>query len=378
MNFRNFIFAFCLLLFASSAFAQDSDPTLSQTPVFRAGTNLVLVPALVRTGKGELVFTLTADDFKLTDNGVEQKLSLEQDTDSQPLALVIVIQTGGAGARRLDTYRNLQPNLEAVVGAVDHKVAVVTFDSAPQLAVPFTANMDEVAGAIGGLPPGDSGGAILDGLGFAVDLLRKQPPNYRRAILLISETHDHGSQATLEDALRAIDDTNTTIYSVNFSTTRADAKHEADQFNSDLTPAPTHGCMSKDQSNGSEDHPVLGPGDKAPNRATQTYDCLALLAPPLAAAKIAFIAALEGFHRNVPETLAQLTGGEYFKFENQRGLQKSLVTISNHVPNRYVLSFSPQSPATGLHAIEVRLRDHPGLTVSARKSYWADAPASPQ
>lgn len=41
-------------------------------PVFRAGTTLVLVPALVRTKAGEPVFTLTADNFLLTDDDVPQ------------------------------------------------------------------------------------------------------------------------------------------------------------------------------------------------------------------------------------------------------------------------------------------------------------------
>ena len=52
---------------------------------------------------GKPVFTLTANDFTVTDNGVEQKISLEDDTDSQPLALVVALETGSGGARQLDT-----------------------------------------------------------------------------------------------------------------------------------------------------------------------------------------------------------------------------------------------------------------------------------
>jgi hypothetical protein len=73
--------------------------------------------------------------------------------------------------------------------------------------------------------------------GRAVDLLRKQSTSYRRAIICLGETLDHGSQGKHEDALRAIDDT--TTYSLGFSTTEADMKHDADEFNSDLTTAPT-------------------------------------------------------------------------------------------------------------------------------------------
>jgi hypothetical protein len=53
---------------------------------------------MVRTRSGNLVFTLTADDFVLTDNGVPQRITLDQDNGGAPLALVVVIEVGGAGA----------------------------------------------------------------------------------------------------------------------------------------------------------------------------------------------------------------------------------------------------------------------------------------
>jgi hypothetical protein len=107
----------------------------------------------------------------------------------------------------------------------------------------------------------------------------------------------------------------------------------------------------------------------------QAFDCLGQLLPPLALAKMAAIAMVGSLQRNVPETVAQLTGGEYFKFENNRSLVRSLLTISNHVPNRYVLSFQPQSPHPGFHAVELKLKDHPGLRLTARRGYWADSDA---
>ena len=154
-------------------------------------------------------------------------------------------------------------------------------------------------------------------------------------------------------------------------------QHDADEFNSDLTPAPTHGCLAKDQSNGSDTHPVEVPDGKGNNRAMQTFNCLTLLAPPLFAAKMATMAALDAIHRNVPESVARLTGGEYFKFENRRSLERGLITLSNQIPNGYALSFSPQADSPGLHAIDVRLKDRTGLHVDARRSYWADNSKAP-
>jgi len=355
------------------ALAQTSPPPASPTPVVRTRTNLVLVPALVRSKTGELVFSLTAKDFSITDDGIEQKVELEEDTDSEPLALVVAVETGGGGARQLDKYRRLATMIEAVLGDVPRRIAVVGFDSEPKLLQDFTSDLDAAGRTIHGLSPGNGGGAILDGLGFSVDLLRKQPPEYRRAILLLSETIDRGSRMKLDEALRAISDTNTAIYSLAFSSTKSDVGHYASEelptaWNGHglSNPNPQHpgGCMAKD--------PNADP-NASQNRLSQTYDCLGQLAPPLAALKMAVIAARDGMRRNAPETVAHLTGGEYFPFSSTRDLENSLFTISNHVPNRYVLSFQPQSPHPGMHVIELRLKEHRNLIVTARRNYWADS-----
>jgi len=307
------------------------------------------------------VFTLSARDFTITDDGVEEKVALEENTDDEPLALVIALETGGGGARQLDKYIHLATTIEAVVGGVPHKVAVVGFDSTPTLLQDFTADLDVVDGAIRGLTPGNGGAAILDGLGFSIDLLRKQPPQYRRAILLLSETIDHGSHMKLDEAVREISDTNTAIYSLGFSSSKSEIEGEASKLNNS-EPGPPGGCMSKDPN-----------ADADTNRAAQTWECLSEIAPPLRAAKMAVLLTMNQLRRNVSESVAQLTGGEYFRFGNIRSLEKSLLTIANHVPNRYVLSFQPQSPHPGLHSIELRLKQRHNLVVTARRSYWAES-----
>jgi VWFA-related protein len=293
--------------------------------------------------------------------------------------------------------------LESIVGNVPHKVAVVTFDSKPALLQDFTPDIDDAADAIHTLMPGcsrehhldncaspnavhdlslgDNGAAILDAIGFSIDLLRNQPPKYRRAILLISETLDRGSHLEFEDALRAISDTNTVIYSIGFSTGKSEAAHYAyrelptqssEPKGSRLSlanhhPNPPNGCMGND--------PNPDPDDTN-NKVIQAYDCLTQLLPPLALAKMAAIAATDGLKRNVPESVAHLTGGEYFKLTDAKNLERDLATISNHIPNRYVLSFQPQSPHPGLHAISLQLKNYPDLRVTARSSYWADTDAT--
>src|SRR5262249_62240997 len=98
------IFVFLLGLSCAAAVGaqtaeQSSDSSerqpASQAPPLTVRSNLVLVPVLVKTKAGEPVFSLAADDFILTDNGVPQSLRLWSDTQSQPPPLALLVPTGG-------------------------------------------------------------------------------------------------------------------------------------------------------------------------------------------------------------------------------------------------------------------------------------------
>ena len=356
---------------ARAALAPPPVASATQASTLTARSTLVLVPALVRNKARQLVFTLKADDFVLTDDGVPQKLTLEQDTGGEPLALAVVLEGGGAGAEQAGQVP--RADLDARRGggrcsAQDCRGRLRQLAGAGRRTLRRHTNA--AAHAIQALiadDSGDNGAAILDSIGFAVDLLRKQPAEYRRAILLVSETNDHGSKLRLDDALREIGDTNTVIYSFGFSSGRDELVNGSAKALADPTPGPAHGCMSRDPNDPNVNL------SKSP--AAQAYGCLELLAPPLALARAAAIAFIAALQKNIPETVARLTGGEYFKLGNQKGLERNLQTISNHIPNRYVLSFQPQAPHAGFHAIELRAPEYPGLTIAARNGYWADSAA---
>jgi VWFA-related protein len=349
-----------------------------QTPAQQAETaptkltvqsTLVLAPVLVKTKERQVILTLTADDFRLTDNGVPQNLTLVQDTDSQPLALAIVVETGGAGARHLPDYGQLDAILDALVGGVEHRVAVIGFDSAPHLLKPFAPDLDVASRQLTDLREGDQGGAILDGVVFAVEQLRAQPARYRRAILLLSETIDHGSKATLPDALRLISDTNTTMYSFGFSSTTSAVSHEASKFGmvgvpgQNNEPGPAHGCFSRDGAD----------AEYQGHYSKQVLDCVSQLAPPLRLATMAFLTAHNALRTNTAEGVAKLTGGEFFHFHDAKDLKRGLIAVSNDVPNYYVLSFRPAPLTAGIHALHVEIRNRPDVVLRYRTEYWVDS-----
>jgi len=80
----------------------------------------------------------------------------------------------------------------------------------------------------------------------------------------------------------------------------------------------------------------------------------------------------DALSKNVPETVARLTGGEYYKLGSEKNFERDLATIANHIPNRYMLSFQPQSPHAGFHSISLTAPGYKGLLVYARTGYWID------
>jgi len=192
---------------------------------------------------------------------------------------------------------------------------------------------------------------------------------------LLSQTKDDGSHTTLVDALHAISDTNTVMYSVAFHTTGTDSAKEAAKFNDD-TPGPQHGCFSRDMGTDADGNKI----QPTESKGSQDMNCVEELLPPLRLAHIAELAARSALRKNISESVAHLTGGESFNFKNVKTLDRDLFTIANHIPNRYVLSFVPQSPTPGFHSIVLKLRDGSHLSVDARNGYWVnsdDGPAAP-
>jgi len=112
--------------------------------------------------------------------------------------------------------------------------------------------------------------------------------------------------------------------------------------------------------------------DAPTSKWSQFYNCVGQLVPPLTFAKMAAIATADSLQKNVPATVARLTGGEYFKLANDKTLERYLAIIGNRLPNRYMLSFHPQSPHAGLHTLHLSLPGYPSLEVTARTSYWAE------
>src|SRR5580693_7267606 len=107
------------LLVAALTSAAVAQTTLHTT------TTLVVVPTLVQKPGKEVVFSLAAGDFLLTDNGVPQKVTLE-DEIKRPLSLVVLMQTGGVARGQFSSYAGLETMLASLLGGAPNKASIVS------------------------------------------------------------------------------------------------------------------------------------------------------------------------------------------------------------------------------------------------------------
>ena len=303
-----------------------ADPN-QELPTFHVSTSVVVVPTLVEKRDGDVIYGLKPSDFSIFDNGVEQKIHVDDDLDTQPVSLVVCVERGRDARLEFDKIRRLGPLLESFIGDGRGEVALVAFDSTPMWVEPFSGDTDSITRDLKHMPGGDGGAAILDAVGYSVNLLEQQPPDHRRVLLLISESRDHGSHRfNVPELVERIGTSNTLVLSLVFSPSKAE---------------------------------LIDWGRGNTDGGTE----LNFLAP--------LLMTINAMRRNTPRTLAALSGGEYAPFTREKAFENRVEEEASHARNRYILSFHPSDLTPGLHAIQVKLTQDYGARVVARNSYWA-------
>ncbi|HEX8147278.1 MAG TPA: VWA domain-containing protein [Pyrinomonadaceae bacterium] len=198
-----------LSLAAPAAFvrAQQDDEE-----VVRVNADLVVLNVTVTDAGGEYVHKLSYRDFKVLEDGVEQRVSLFS-VEETPFAAAILLDTSGSMETRLTLARAAA--VRFLDGLREEDVAsVYHFDSKVEQLSDFRPGRD--------LPPvaydlNSKGMTALNDavLRAAKDLSRR--PEKRRAIIVLSDGADTKSGASPEKALNAALEANATVYTVDMS-----------------------------------------------------------------------------------------------------------------------------------------------------------------
>lgn len=321
-----------------------------QEHAIKVRVNEVLVPVTVLNSKGEMIFDLTKDNFHIYDNGAEQ--TIEQfDIGGDRLAVALVIETSSHIQMMAPAIRGMRSVFTETVMALEGRAAVITYDSTVEVRQPFTEDHDAVERAINKVEFKAPEMHLYDAMSTAVGLLKMQPPNFRRIMLILGESLDQSSNSKLGLILREVQLANISIYAVGPSSTAADLRYGTDGsrtvplqkgFPPTSTQAPPRGAM------GESYFDLLTPAIWLLSRGTNEIKNHQL------------------------EVAVASTGGVHYRALRDRTIQSALDKIGGEIHAQYILSYTPSAGgAPGFHKINVVV-GRPKTIVRTRPGYFID------
>jgi len=203
-----------------SARAQtDQQQPAESSQTLKVQTNLVNVFATVRDKKNGIINDLTQDDFKIYEDGMEQKVAFFSKDMNLPITLAILMDTSGSMQAILGAEQDAASRFVHTVMRKKDEAVILSFDFDINLLADFTEDPSVLERAIrrteisavssggvvtpGTVPQGSNGGTDLyDAVYLAAhDELATEAG--RKAIVVLSDAEDTGSKLSLNESIEA-------------------------------------------------------------------------------------------------------------------------------------------------------------------------------
>jgi VWFA-related protein len=205
---------------------QPQPPESSQT--LKVQTSLVNVFVTVRDKKNGIISSLDQPDFKIFEDGVEQKLAFFSKEMNLPITLAVLIDTSGSMQNILGAEQDAASRFVKTVMRKKDLALVISFDFDVNLLADFTEDPEVLNRAIhraeisavssggvvtpGTVPQGSNGGTDLyDAVYLAChDELASEAG--RKAVILLTDAEDTGSKLSLNEAIESAQRSDTVIH----------------------------------------------------------------------------------------------------------------------------------------------------------------------
>ena len=207
----------------------QSQQGLGQAPTIKAEVNLVNLFATVRDKNKRVITDLKQDDFKIFEDGHEEKISFFSKEMTMPITMGLLLDTSGSEQNMLGAIQGAGSRFLRRVLRKGDEAMIMSFDSDVDLLSDFTDDrgiLDRAinkarinipgGGTIAGNPgPIGSGNITGTALYDAVYLACGEKLNGeagRKAIVIVTDAQDEGSKVRLEEAIEAAQRTDTVIH----------------------------------------------------------------------------------------------------------------------------------------------------------------------
>ena len=132
----------------------------AQGPI-KVSVNEVIVPVTVTDEKGRFVSNLTKDDFKIYDEGKEQKIDFFSHEQSQPIVIGFLIDTSNGMKIHWDKYKEAATELMLNLLPGDKKYSgyLISYGNQPELIADTSSDSEKMVAKMSRIKP--AGGAAL-------------------------------------------------------------------------------------------------------------------------------------------------------------------------------------------------------------------------
>ena len=228
---------------SSSSAAPAKEPASKQAQSFRTGVSEVIVPVTVTDEKGKFVTNLDQRDFELFDNGRQQKIAFFSRERNQPVVIGYLIDLSNTNRLHWDKLKEAIQDLILATLSPDGKIDprfsgyLIGYSTDAELMVNTTTDPEKLLDRVRKLKPG-GGAALYDAVYQACTsrtLVKGEPIEPRRVLVIVGDGHDTASKKTLDEVLEIAQKNLVTIYGV--STTAFGFYSEGDERLKRLTNA---------------------------------------------------------------------------------------------------------------------------------------------
>lgn len=200
---RVFSALLCFFLFSLSASAQSEK-------------TLVSVPVSVSDREGRYISGLEKDDFRIFQDGKEQKVAFFA-TEDEPVSVALLIDTSESTKAVLPQIRAAANDFINLLNRND-KAMVATFDAEIKILEPMTSAHDALEKSIAKIQTGEREGTIV--FSAVERILREHFAEIqgRKVIILLSDGKDFGSAISKRDLFSRLEESDVMIYSIFYQT----------------------------------------------------------------------------------------------------------------------------------------------------------------